>query len=92
MSILRCEICGRDVDELDFHHLIPKQLNSKQWYTNRFTKEELSKGIWICKHACHREIHKFFSHHELGQIYNTLEKLLSHYKIQNYIKWVIKQK
>lgn len=86
-----CEICGRE-QILNFHHLIPKQLHTKQWFINRFTKDELGNGIWICKHACHKEIHKFFSNPELGRCYYTLELLLGHYKIQNYIKWIIKQK
>lgn len=40
-------------------------------------------GIWICKDACHRQIHRFISEKEMGLMYNTKELLLSHEEVKN---------
>lgn len=86
----KCELCGRDKD-LDFHHFIPRTLHKNKWFKKHFTKIEMNKGIYICKHDCHPEIHKYINEKEMGKEYNTLEKLLSHPKIRKYIKWIKKQ-
>lgn len=45
----------------------------------------------LCKHDCHKQIHKFFSEKELGKRYNTLKKLKEEPIIAKYVKWVKKQ-
>lgn len=85
-----CELCGRE-RELTFHHFIPKCLHKNKWFKKNFTKEEMSKGINICKHDCHPQIHRFISEKELGRYWNTLKLLLSHPEVLKYVNWVKKQ-
>lgn len=85
----KCELCNRE-DILAFHHLIPKCLHSNKWFKKHFSRQEMSKGIYICKHYCHKEIHKLFSEKELGKKYNTLKKLLTNEKVIKYIHFITK--
>lgn len=86
-----CELCDREKN-LQFHHLIPKQLHSKKKFLRAHNKQYLrTYGIYICK-ACHKQIHKMFTHMVLGEQLNTLLKLKENEKIQNFLKWVKKQK
>jgi hypothetical protein len=85
-----CELCER-VLPLTSHHLIPKQIHSKGWCKRLFTKKEMnSRRADLCR-DCHSTVHKFFTHRELGEIYNTIEKLLTNEKVINFVKWVKKQ-
>ena len=84
----KCELCGRDSQVLTFHHLIPRCLHSNKWFKKRYTREQLSQGIMICKDDCHKMIHKFISEKELGRSFNTLEKLKRHQKVKKYIRWI----
>jgi len=86
----KCELCGRE-NELTFHHLIPVCLHKNKWFKKNYTREEMSKGINVCKYDCHREIHNIISEKELGRSFNTLEKLLRHPKIKKYIKYIRNQ-
>jgi len=86
----KCELCGRE-NELTFHHLIPKSQHSNKWFKKNFSREEMSMGINICKHDCHKYVHKTINEKELGRSFNTLEKLLRHPKIKKYIKYIQKQ-
>ena len=86
----KCELCGRE-NELTFHHLIPVCLHKNKWFKKNYTREELSKGINVCKYDCHREIHNVITEKELGRSFNTLEKLRRHSKIKKYIKYIQKQ-
>jgi hypothetical protein len=86
-----CPICTRENQQLTFHHTIPKTLHSTKYYKKNFTKEQMDAGIFICR-LCHNNIHNFISEKEMGREYNTLEKLLSHEKVINYIPFAKKQK
>ena len=88
---MKCELCGRE-NECTFHHLIPKCLHSKKWFKKYFTREEMNKGIMVCKYTCHREIPNLLTEKELGKNYNTLEKLKAHENVAKYIKFIQKQK
>lgn len=83
----KCELCGRK-NELTFHHLIPRCLHKNKWFKKNFTREEMNKGIYICKSDCHKEIHKFIPEKEMGKDYNTVSKLLEHPKVSKYIEWI----
>ena len=86
----QCELCERE-ETTTSHHLIPKQIHSKNWCKRMFTKDEMnSRRADLCG-DCHPMIHKFFTHAELGKLYNTVEKLLANEKVFNYVKWVSKQ-
>ena len=75
-----CELCDREVEKLTRHHLIPKQRGGKK------------KGVVMFCLACKDQVHRLFTNKELSREYNTLEKLRANPKVQNYIKWVRKQK
>ena len=87
---MNCELCNRE-NELTFHHLIPVCLHTNKWFKKNYTKEELDKGIYICKHDCHKEIHILIPEKEMGKYHNTKQLLLNHPKVGNYIKWVKKR-
>lgn len=87
----KCEMCEREM-ELTFHHLIPKQVHSKNWAKKMFTKDEMkTRGIDICK-DCHSHLHKKYSHAELARLYNTLELIMENEHIKKFVGWVKKQR
>jgi len=84
---MKCELCERE-NELNFHHLIPVSQHKNKWFKKNYTREELSKGLKICKKDCHKEIHKIISEKEMGRSFNTIKTLLRHPKVKKYIKWI----
>jgi len=71
-----CSICGRSMPDkyAEKHHLIPK-----------CKKGSITIDVCI---DCGNQIHQIFTVKELTKIYNTLESLLAHPKIQEWKKWV----
>ena len=86
----KCELCGRE-NVLTFHHLIPKSQHKNKWFKKNYTREDMAKGINICKYDCHREVHNIITEKELGRSFNTLQKLLRHPKVKKYVKYIQKQ-
>jgi hypothetical protein len=87
---LSCELCHRDV-ETTSHHLIPKEIHSKNWCKKNFSRDEMkNRRADLCK-DCHKMIHKNFSNAELGRHYNTIDLLLEHHKVEKFVNWVKKQ-
>ena len=84
---MKCELCGRE-NELTFHHLIPVCLHRTKWFKKNFTKEEMNKGIYICRFDCHKQIHFLVTEKEMGRNYNTVEKLLNHPEVKKYVEWL----
>lgn len=84
-----CELCRRDL-ELTFHHLIPRTLHSKKWFKKTFTADQLNSGAYLCR-DCHDAIHRFIPEKVLGTDYNTVEKLLTHEKVADFVVWVSKR-
>lgn len=82
-----CELCERDVPRTTRHHLIPRTVHKNKWFKKNFEKEELHETIDLCK-SCHRQIHKFISHKDLGRFFNTKEKLLSHEQVRGFVTWL----
>ena len=87
----KCELCHRELLTTE-HHLIPKKNHSNKWFLKRFTKKEMqSNKIDVCV-DCHSAIHKFIPNEkELGREYNTIQKLLTHNKLYNFIIWISDQ-
>ncbi|MEQ8767902.1 MAG: hypothetical protein RL885_28620 [Planctomycetota bacterium] len=81
-----CRLCGRR-RPLTFHHLIPRSLHSNKWFKKRYAREELQRGIDICR-DCHSAIHRFASEKELGRDWNTVEALLAHEEIGKFVRWL----
>jgi len=76
----KCTLCGREGDSQYFeeHHLTPASM--------RKTSDTITVD-----HQCGDQIHQLFENYQLKTQYNTLEKLLSSDKVQNWVKWVRKQ-
>ncbi len=85
-----CEMCERDLPTTS-HHLIPKQVHSKNWCKKMFTKEDMNKRRANLCRDCHPYLHKKFTHGELAKLYNTIEKILANEKVGKHIIWLKKQ-
>ena len=86
----RCELCDRR-KKLTKHHLVPKAVDTKKKFVNRFGKKEMrQRGLMICK-DCHNGIHDLIpSENELADKYHTKELLLADVAVSNHIAWVMK--
>ena len=81
-----CAMCKRK-EALTKHHLIPSNLHRNKWFKKRFTKEEMQQVIWVCR-PCHNAIHRFVPNNkELARNYNSLNSILSHEGIKNFVEW-----
>ena len=87
---MKCELCARE-NILTFHHLIPKCLHTNKWFKANYSREQMNKGLMLCKYECHKEIHLLISNKDLGKYYNTKKLLLSHINVKSYIKWIKKK-
>ena len=88
----KCELCGCNYSELNFHHLIPRTLHSSKKFRKLYKKEYMkTNGVWICKSDCHRQIHRFISEKDMGLHYYTLELLKNHEEVKKYLEWRIKR-
>ena len=76
---MNCELCGRAVEALTRHHLIPIHKNGR----NGPTAE-------ICS-ACHRQIHSLFDNATLARELNTPDKLRADDRMRGFLRWVRKQ-
>ena len=81
-----CRLCGCEESD-NFHHLIPRSVHSNKWFRKRFTRDQMSQGIDVCR-QCHRAIHDLVpDEKELGRHYNTAKKLLGHPEVARYVEW-----
>lgn len=81
-----CELCLAE-EAYNFHHSIPRTLHSNKWFKKRFTREEMGRGLNLCK-QCHSTIHEIVpDEKELGRRWNTRDKLLAHPQIGAYVAW-----
>lgn len=85
-----CELCKREV-ETTSHHLIPKQIHSKDWCKRMFTRDEMKNRRADLCGDCHPMVHQYFTHSELGKIYNSIDELLTHEKVSKFVEWVSRQ-
>ena len=85
-----CDLCGRE-EETTSHHLIPKQIHSKNWCKKMFSRDEMKNRRADLCGDCHPMVHQYFSHSELGRKYNTVEELLTRDKVVKFTEWVSKQ-
>ncbi|MHC4995538.1 MAG: hypothetical protein ACYTGQ_10845 [Planctomycetota bacterium] len=85
-----CGLCEREGDRT-FHHLIPRTCHSNKWFRKNFTREQMNGGVDLCR-DCHAAIHRFIpSEKEMGRSYNTVETLLEHEDVRNFIEWIAKR-
>lgn len=72
-----CQLCEREVGELEFHHFYPGKKRRKD-----------DSGINVCT-QCGDQIHIMFSNQELRNKYHTLDSLKE--GMHNYIIWIQKK-
>ncbi|EGZ30269.1 hypothetical protein PHYSODRAFT_310269 [Phytophthora sojae] len=84
-----CEMCERPMN-LTAHHVIPRVTHSK-YLRKGYTKEFLNTCIMICR-QCHSKIHSVEDNKTLAREYNTLEKIMQHPKIIDWVAYARKQK
>src|SRR5688500_14514844 len=83
-----CELCGREIENLTKHHLIPRTRHKNKRNKKLFSRKEVNERvIWICS-PCHKNIHANLTEKELEEEYNTLEKLLTHPGIKKFTDWI----
>lgn len=73
----RCALCGREVERVSQHHIIPKSRGG-------------TETVPLCS-PCHSTLHHFFRNRTLAREKNSLDALLSDPDIQRYLVWVRKQ-
>lgn len=72
--------------------MIPRSCHRNKWFKKRFTREHMRETIDLCR-DCHSAVHDLIpSEKELGRDFNTLDKLLEHPAIAQYVAWIKKQK
>ena len=81
-----CALCQRE-DSLTFHHLIPKTLHSNKWFKKNFTRQDMCRGIDLCR-DCHGAVHRFITEKQLGREFNTLEALAAHPDVAKFVAWI----
>lgn len=88
-----CTFCGRHLRRgTTEHHLIPRRCHRNKWFKQRFSREEMNRTVPLCR-DCHRAVHRFVpKEKDLGRYFNTVEALMAHEKIANFVRWVRKQK
>ncbi len=86
---LPCELCGRVTKRgTTEHHLIPRCCHHNKWFKKRYSREEMSRTIHVCR-DCHSSIHRLVPcEKELGRSVNTIELLRQHELIGRFIEWV----
>ena len=82
-----CGLCGRVVERRTRHHLIPRSRHTNKRVKRSFSREELHRTVPLCG-ARHRQIHRTLTEKELEREYNTVEALLTHPDILQFVRWV----
>jgi len=75
-ATLICPLCERVIPpaQADRHHLVPKSKGGRRTqYLHR---------------VCHRQIHALLSESELAGDYSSVEALLQHPELLNFVEWV----
>jgi ATP-dependent protease Clp ATPase subunit len=80
---MQCELCGREINCLTVHHLIPRQETKRK-------KAVPGPTAMLC-HACHKQIHSLFTNRQLASDLNSLEKLRDNPDMKRFLAWVSKQ-
>jgi len=83
-----CELCGREVDELTKHHLIPRTRHANKRNKKQFDRREVKERIAMVCRPCHKQIHALFTEKELERDHNTLESLKAHPEMARFIEWL----
>lgn len=71
-----CELCGREVQSLSRHHLVPREEGGRYGATAE-----------LCQ-PCHSTVHLTFTNRDLASTYNNIPTLQQAEALQKYLKWV----
>ena len=85
-----CGLCGRTVERLTRHHLVPRTRHKNKRNKKTFGRQEIHRTVGLCP-PCHRHIHTVLDNKELERDYNTIESLKSHPDIQKFVAWIGKK-
>lgn len=86
----KCPFCERRV-ALTFHHLIPKKLHRRTRFRKDFSREELNRGVDICR-QCHDGIHTRYDEMTLFREFRTAESLAADPELARHFAWVSRQR
>ena len=76
----QCELCRRAVDRYTVHHLVPRARGGKFGPTAN-----------LCP-TCHRQLHALFTEATLAEELYSIPLLQANAQVNNYLRWVRKQK
>ena len=82
-----CNLCGRAVEVLTRHHLVPRTRHKNKKNKKLFARDEVKKVIWLCQ-ACHENVHAVLTEKELERTFHTIELLAAHPKIAKFTEWI----
>lgn len=80
---MTCDLCQREVDGVTRHHLVPRARRKR----GVEGKNDGPVTVRLCK-PCHGHVHSVLTETEIWKGYFTVERLLSHKKIQKFVKWL----
>ena len=83
-----CELCRRENLVLTDHHLVPRARHNRR--VRRDLGADRNRTAALCS-SCHRQVHKLFTEKELERSYHTLELLLAHPAVLEWVGWVGKR-
>ncbi len=82
-----CGLCGRTVQRLTRHHLVPRTRHKSKRNKKTFDRREVHRTVGLCS-PCHQHIHTVLDNKELEREYNTLEALRAHPDVERFVEWV----
>lgn len=85
-----CPCCERELD-LSFHHLIPRKVHRRAYFSRRYSREQLSAGVYLCR-DCHDAVHCHYGEMELAKNLNSLERLIGDGKLARHFSWLARQR
>jgi len=85
-----CPICLVE-KPLTFHHFICRSVHRNKWFRARHSREELNRGIFLCR-SCHSTIHRLFPDRKvMSREYNSPARLMAHPDFAHYLAWARKR-
>ena len=85
-----CALCGRTVERLTRHHLVPRTRHKNKKNKKTFDRREIHHTVGLCP-PCHRHVHTVLDNKELERDFNTVEALRSHPDVERFVAWIGKK-
>jgi len=83
-----CELCGRIVDEVTKHHLIPRTRHANKKNKREFDRTEVRTRLALFCRPCHKQVHAVLTEKQLEREYNNLESLKAQQEIAKFVDWI----